>query len=494
MNWQKYDNALKLIESNAHNIVSTKIFNEFPLEYYSKSVDLAFISIFFNYLNLDYERCSLIINSIEDKIDNSSILRGIRLFSIILNNSLINVSSFELSKEVDGNLNILTKTIYYTLAAWILGFWGECTKALEVMELINESNKELNNSYIELINKYNKTSLLEEVGKLKEAREVYEELNESTKYKNYKSCFTIFRTVGLPGVYIKQLKDRDAEELLIEAQEVLDTLKGRAAFSSLKVGIAYNLAEVKYIQNNIDECEKIINAIDRGNKEGYAYIQILALKIRLLSSENRVLKEEYDEFIDVYERKYKNLNCSGNVGITYGIALFEIGKYEKSLEEFNDIIFKCRKNGIGYSLIYSLLWKLILLDKINKYDVRECINILKEAIFYSRNEDILFPYYQNRKYLKNIIIKFELQLLDDKNNKDFIKKLKGIMDLKSENNILSSRELEVLKAVTDGLTNKEIGEKLFISISTVKTHIINIYSKLGVKNRVEAVNEGRKIF
>jgi len=59
--------------------------------------------------------------------------------------------------------------------------------------------------------------------------------------------------------------------------------------------------------------------------------------------------------------------------------------------------------------------------------------------------------------------------------------------------VLSSREIEVLKALTDGSSNKEIGEKLFISISTVKTHIINIYSKLGVKNRVEAVNEGRKI-
>jgi LuxR family maltose regulon positive regulatory protein len=53
--------------------------------------------------------------------------------------------------------------------------------------------------------------------------------------------------------------------------------------------------------------------------------------------------------------------------------------------------------------------------------------------------------------------------------------------------------MEVLKALTDGASNKEIGEKLFISISTVKTHMINIYSKLGVKNRVEAVNEGRKI-
>ena len=64
INYNRYDDALKIIEKNAHNIVSTKVLNEFPLEYYSKSIDLTFISIFFNYLNLDYERCSLIINSI----------------------------------------------------------------------------------------------------------------------------------------------------------------------------------------------------------------------------------------------------------------------------------------------------------------------------------------------------------------------------------------------------------------------------------------------
>ena len=74
-----------------------------------------------------------------------------------------------------------------------------------------------------------------------------------------------------------------------------------------------------------------------------------------------------------------------------------------------------------------------------------------------------------------------------------MKKLSEVVGLKDENEVLSPREIEVLKTLIDGLSNKEIGEKLFISVSTVKTHIINIYSKLGVKNRVEAVNEGRKI-
>jgi DNA-binding CsgD family transcriptional regulator len=50
---------------------------------------------------------------------------------------------------------------------------------------------------------------------------------------------------------------------------------------------------------------------------------------------------------------------------------------------------------------------------------------------------------------------------------------------------LSPREHEVARLVLDGHSNQEIGEQLFISLSTVKTHVSNIFQKFGVKNRVE---------
>jgi LuxR family maltose regulon positive regulatory protein len=56
---------------------------------------------------------------------------------------------------------------------------------------------------------------------------------------------------------------------------------------------------------------------------------------------------------------------------------------------------------------------------------------------------------------------------------------------------LSERELEVLQLIAEGLTNDEIGDRLCLSPNTVKTHARNIYSKLGVKSRTQAVARAR---
>ena len=52
---------------------------------------------------------------------------------------------------------------------------------------------------------------------------------------------------------------------------------------------------------------------------------------------------------------------------------------------------------------------------------------------------------------------------------------------------LSPRELEILGAVARGLSNKDIGRRLYVSEATVKTHLLRVFSKLGVDDRTAAV-------
>ena len=57
---------------------------------------------------------------------------------------------------------------------------------------------------------------------------------------------------------------------------------------------------------------------------------------------------------------------------------------------------------------------------------------------------------------------------------------------------LTPRELEVLKLVASGSSNREIGRTLLLSEATVKSHLVHIYDKLGVRSRTSAVAAARK--
>jgi ATP/maltotriose-dependent transcriptional regulator MalT len=55
--------------------------------------------------------------------------------------------------------------------------------------------------------------------------------------------------------------------------------------------------------------------------------------------------------------------------------------------------------------------------------------------------------------------------------------------------VLTARELEVLALVAAGASNREAARRLFISEASIKTHLLHVYGKLGVRDRAAAVGE-----
>ena len=58
---------------------------------------------------------------------------------------------------------------------------------------------------------------------------------------------------------------------------------------------------------------------------------------------------------------------------------------------------------------------------------------------------------------------------------------------------LSAREFEVLQLLEEGLSNKQVAARLFVSLNTVKTHVKNIYAKLNAERRTQALAEARRL-
>jgi len=68
-----------------------------------------------------------------------------------------------------------------------------------------------------------------------------------------------------------------------------------------------------------------------------------------------------------------------------------------------------------------------------------------------------------------------------------------ILDEKKRDDLgITRRELEVLELIAEGMSNREIAEKLYVSENTVKTHSSRVFDKLGAKRRTQAVQFGKE--
>lgn len=58
---------------------------------------------------------------------------------------------------------------------------------------------------------------------------------------------------------------------------------------------------------------------------------------------------------------------------------------------------------------------------------------------------------------------------------------------------ISKRELEVLQLMADGLSNQQIADRLFVSLNTIKTHNANLFAKLDVNKRTQAIKSAKQL-
>lgn len=87
--------------------------------------------------------------------------------------------------------------------------------------------------------------------------------------------------------------------------------------------------------------------------------------------------------------------------------------------------------------------------------------------------------------IKTVVVEKEVYV---NRNENFILDTSLISQLE-----LSKRELEILNLLAQGHSNQEIAAKLFVSLSTVKTHIQNLFEKLDVKRRTQAVEKAKRL-
>lgn len=132
---------------------------------------------------------------------------------------------------------------------------------------------------------------------------------------------------------------------------------------------------------------------------------------------------------------------------------------------------------------------------------QKAISSLIEAMEFAADEDLLIFFLFDLNFTGDLLEEaYKIQAAGKTRiPKEFIDKLRAAIEKKNNRQKiqqkceLSVRESATLKLISENLSNREIGEKLFVSLNTVKTHLKNIFLKLEVDNRSDAVVKAKEM-
>ncbi len=483
---RNYEGMLETLDLLEPNYKSWSYLSRIPVAYLKNNLNYIVQLFYYYYYNSDYKEIELMVEACSKEMEDQKTWRFLRIIKSILVDFDLCTELMTVDEIERIGVSDTAKSILYLETAAFLYIKFDLNKALDFVEkaAVYDLGK---NPFITLTVLSLRCGVKEELGDLEECERLYEDISgrlESFKLLNdYKTNYYI----GLTGVYTKTYQIEKALQCIGNAAALCkeDNLYMDAAY-------LYNLAEIRLLQGNLKDARRLLEKLLRN--DAYKNILFMSGVIKLLIYAGCMTPEMSLN----YKKKYVECDM-GFIRIEDTLAYAKVMLYEgnspMALELADEILPAARDQKIKFKLVEALLFKISVLHTTNQ-DTAEIKNLMREAIYYSYENRILSPYiYEGEYIIKYLSAVREERLKDLKNGeKVFIYRLEEILRKdKTDSTPLSERELEVLNEMATGATNKVIGDNLCISVSTVKTHIINIYSKLDVGSRVEAVELARKM-
>jgi LuxR family maltose regulon positive regulatory protein len=189
------------------------------------------------------------------------------------------------------------------------------------------------------------------------------------------------------------------------------------------------------------------------------------------------------------------------------LALTHILFTQEQLDEADRLLQRLIANAEAgdrvYFMIEMLLWRALILNA--KADIVAALAELKLALSLAESSGLMMIFVSKGKPVAELLEEItEIKKRDHDEAKagfslSYAKKIMSVFKAGTPPKIeglmdpMSERELEVLYLIAAGLSNREIAEKLFISLNTVKTHTKSINSKLNVNSRTKAVARAKEL-
>jgi LuxR family transcriptional regulator, maltose regulon positive regulatory protein len=256
------------------------------------------------------------------------------------------------------------------------------------------------------------------------------------------------------------------------------------------------LARVQQARSDFNGAEESLHAAERllqtrqAERTGPEWVEMAHVWLWLAQGN----LEACERWLNVHAKKPKM-----NAGDQYIMAriLLAQGYHDRALEMLVPLMNESDALGHANSVIELLVFQALAHQQ--KGDSPSAIETLTRALTLAKPEGYVRVFLDQGKPMRELLSKVK----GDGRNTDFVLALLTSFERepnfasqpspRASTDLLSDRELEILRLIASGASNKKIASELVIAIGTVKRHTVNIFNKLGVENRTEAVAKAREL-
>ena len=496
-----YKNVMRVARLMGGSIESWSYLEEIPAGVITTDTDLAIQNFMYDIGNFHMERAQKIFETLKERCTDTALSSLIDVVSVYFYKFVTGFPEYKVftAEQIDSlNISPETKAIILMENSVALMEHSKYEKAEECIQRA-EKTEVSGNVFIRASILGEKAQVCEETGRLNESLSCYDEIMCLTKSSKIMEGLSINFYIGLTGVYFRRMEISKAEEILSRSSELFENK--RVNLPSLDVTLSFHRAELKFLSGDAAAGLAFVDGI----LEEYPEINTATLGrlIWELDCAGLLTRELSDRFLKDFEISGQH-TAQPAFRLIRAKLLFGRGETEKALKETDEILTFSRSHKNRLRLVDSGLLKAFMLSKLPNHDEkkREIKNLFREAIHFSYENRYIMPFYIYRSAFLPLLrglaaqdtVTSGLSRSEEAFAKDAANICSECSDVpKKSAETLSVRELDVLNELAKGITNREIAENLCISQATVKTHVLNIFGKLGVSSRMVAVEKGRKL-
>lgn len=488
---EAYEDAMNILSQIPQNSIFFSYFCKVPIEEIYKNTDFAIQYFFYHYANFEFEICKKVYETLNRENSREDLGKAIQCADLFVNETFA-YSDIRLltMEEIDSfPINDTTKAFLLVKETFLQYYKWNIQTAFEYLEKADSIWKKTGNHYLGFFVTFVRTQIYEELGELDKCMELYE--NCSPLLKDYKMLKLPYY-VGLIGVYLKKMQLKEAKAAIDQAEQVTS----KEALM-MDLSFQYNVVEYECLTEDYAKSSIKVKAFLRSCLPDNCLVGSALIKYVIWNHQDLECEER---FLDDYSRGAERGN-KVDTKLIYAKLLADRGDIDTAMETINEILKFARKNRNKTRIIEADLLKMRILrsaeEEQSGESQRELKNMLFEVITYAADSGLRQPFFFERDLMQEMTKRYRLELKEKlvKKEQEFLQELMLTDESSSDHKeqLLSERELEVLRELSTGKSNKQIGEELCISLATVKTHVINIYSKMQVNSRLAAVNKGKEM-